>query len=61
MRRGWRTVALTAALAALAPAAGAQGGASMTGWDGVNPFRCALQNAGTGTAVPDPSADHYCV
>jgi hypothetical protein len=44
-----------------ATAVGAAGGASYTGWDGVNPFRCVLQNAGTGTAVPDPGADPYCV
>jgi hypothetical protein len=30
-------------------------------WDGASPFRCTLQNAGTGTTVPDPGADPYCV
>jgi len=30
-------------------------------WDGTNPFNCVLQNAGLGTAVPDPGADPYCV
>lgn len=32
-----------------------------TTWDGVNPFRCELQNAGFGTEVPHPEADPYCV
>jgi hypothetical protein len=32
-----------------------------TGWDGSNPFRCVLQQAGQGTVVPDPGADPYCV
>jgi hypothetical protein len=30
-------------------------------WDGVNPFRCTIQDAGQGSSVPDPSADPYCV
>ncbi|MGH2955808.1 MAG: hypothetical protein ACRDL6_02290 [Solirubrobacterales bacterium] len=30
-------------------------------WDGTNPFKCALQDAGTGATVPDPGADPYCV
>ena len=62
--------AAAAALAALALAAAASGvgaggasaaGPTFTGWDGVNPFKCVLQNAGLGTAVPDPGADPYCV
>jgi hypothetical protein len=32
-----------------------------TGWDGTNPFRCTIQNVGTGTAFPDPGADPFCV
>jgi hypothetical protein len=32
-----------------------------TPWDGTNPFRCTVQDAGLGTAVPDPGADPYCV
>jgi hypothetical protein len=32
-----------------------------TAWDGVNPYRCRLQSAGYGTAVPNPDADPYCV
>jgi hypothetical protein len=30
-------------------------------WDGVNPFRCELQQAGKGATVPHPEADPYCV
>ena len=30
-------------------------------WDGTNPFVCEVQQAGFGTAVPDPGADPYCV
>ena len=30
-------------------------------WDGVNPFRCELQQAGTAATVPHPDADPYCV
>jgi hypothetical protein len=32
-----------------------------TPWDGVNPFRCTIQDAGQGSTVPDPGADPYCV
>jgi hypothetical protein len=30
-------------------------------WDGVNPFRCELQQAGTGATVADPDADPFCI
>jgi hypothetical protein len=30
-------------------------------WDGSNPFRCTIQNVGTGTDFPDPDADPFCV
>ena len=43
-----------------AATAGAQG-APPTGWDGVNPFRCELQQAGFAPQGPDPAADPYCV
>jgi hypothetical protein len=49
-----------ACLTAMPAAAGAQG-VTFSAWDGTNPFRCTLQNAGTGTAVPNPNADPYCV
>jgi hypothetical protein len=32
-----------------------------TPWNGTNPFKCKIQNAGQGTTVPDPGADPYCV
>ena len=57
------TVAACALAATIAggPAATAAGGSGVSGWDGINPFKCKLQYAGTGTAVPDPAADPYCV
>lgn len=30
-------------------------------YDGSNPFRCELQQTGTGVAYPDPDADPFCV
>jgi hypothetical protein len=30
-------------------------------YDGSNPFRCKVQNVGTGTDFPDPGADPFCV
>jgi len=60
-------VALVIAVASLL-AAGAGPGVSPagaveppTGWDGTNPFRCELQQAGLTATVPDPDADPYCV
>src|SRR6476660_7066198 len=51
-----------ATMAAVIALAGATSTAQPpTGWDGVNPFRCTIQQAGFGTAVPDPAADPYCV
>lgn len=35
--------------------------ATVTGYDGSNPFDCELQQAGTGTDVPDPGADPLCI
>jgi hypothetical protein len=52
--------ALTAALA-LHAAPGRAASSPPTPWDGLNPYNCVIQNAGTGTVVPDPSADPYCV
>lgn len=51
-------LALLAVLAA-APTAGALKAPSP--WNGTNPFRCQIQNAGFGTVVPHPEADPYCV
>ena len=65
-RRSLVLVAVAAAVAAALamPAGGgaqSSGSSGLTGWDGVNPFKCVLQNAGSGSAVPDPGADPYCV
>ena len=51
--------AAAAALALWAPAAGAADPPSP--WDGKNPFRCKLQQAGLGATVPDPGADPFCI
>src|SRR5947209_6036213 len=59
-----RTRAIVAGLlgvAALGAAPAAHALAPPSPWDGGNPFRCTVQNAGFGTAVPDPAADPYCV
>lgn len=53
--------ALALALAAGATAGGAAAAEFPTGWDGTNPFRCELQQAGLTATVPDPEADPYCV
>ena len=37
------------------------GAAQVTAWDGTNPFRCELQQAGFEPTGPDPGADPYCV
>jgi hypothetical protein len=42
-------------LAASAPAA------VIAPYDGQNPFRCKVQNAGLGVAFPNPAADPFCV
>jgi hypothetical protein len=55
-------VALAASCLTLAAGVSAAHAASPpTPWDGKNPFRCTLQQAGFGTTVPDPGADPYCV
>jgi hypothetical protein len=46
---------------ALLPVAVSADNTAPTAWDGVNPFRCTVQNAGLGTEVPEPDADPYCV
>ena len=48
-------------MAALALPAAAGASSPPTPWDGTNPFRCTIQDAGKGTTVPDPGADPYCV
>jgi hypothetical protein len=60
--RGIRALTAVAALLAFAFAGWpASAAAQFSPWDGENPFNCVLQNAGTGTTVPDPGADPYCV
>jgi hypothetical protein len=49
---------LTMVAAAAAPSAQA---AELVGYDGSSPFNCELQQAGTGTEIPDPDADPLCV
>lgn len=53
----WLALAATVALGGVARAASS----APTGWDGTNPFRCTLQQAGFGAVVPEPGADPYCV
>lgn len=48
-------------VAVAAVGAGTAPGQGVAGYDGSNPFRCVLQQAGQGTAVPDPGADPMCV
>ena len=50
--RGVFAAALLASLALSAPPGQ---------WDGVNPFRCELQQAGTGATVKHPDADPFCI
>jgi hypothetical protein len=54
-------LATTIALAILSIGSSASALAPPTPWDGVNPFRCTIQDAGQGTSVPDPGADPFCV
>jgi hypothetical protein len=57
----WRAaVTILVALGAFAAAApGAS--APPAPWDGVNPYRCELQHAGSGATVADPGADPFCI
>ena len=50
--------ALGIALGAASPAAAQT---PIAPWDGTNPFNCELQDAGTGTDVPHPDTDPFCV
>lgn len=54
-------IVVVASLLAAVPA-GAQSAPTVVGpYDGQVPFRCELQNVGTGTDFPDPGADPFCV
>jgi hypothetical protein len=57
---GWLRAGAAVVALVLPAAAGAQVEAP-TGWDGVNPFRCTLQDAGFGSTLADPAADPLCV
>ena len=49
------------AVALFAAVPGAASAQEPSGWDGVNPFVCTLQQVGTGTDFPQPMADPFCV
>jgi hypothetical protein len=51
---------LVATLASAAPAF-AQSSQPLGPWDGRLPFRCQIQDVGTGTDFPRPNADPFCV
>ena len=51
-------IATLGAVLLLVPAAQA---ASVSPYDGSIPFRCKVQNVGTGVDFPDPDADPFCV
>jgi hypothetical protein len=59
MRAAFVAGIAAAALVAPPQAVAAQGQPS--GWDGVNPFVCTLQQVGAGTDFPQPDADPFCV
>jgi hypothetical protein len=52
---------VVAAVLGAVTAAPAHALAPPTGWNGENPFRCVLQQAGFEATGPDPGADPYCV
>jgi hypothetical protein len=59
MLQSMRALLLAALLIAAVPGVASAQGPS--GWDGVNPFTCTLQQVGTGTNFPQPAADPFCV
>jgi hypothetical protein len=62
MKRGAAAIVALAAAGALAVAVPALSDpAPPTAWDGTNPFRCELQQAGFGAVGPHPDADPYCI
>jgi hypothetical protein len=54
------TVCIVVLVGALALAATASA-APFAPYDGSNPFKCKVQNVGTGVDFPDPGADPFCV
>src|SRR5258708_33423384 len=61
MRAAGMAALIACTAAVLIGSGAAVAGSSPTPWNGVNPFNCKIQDAGTGTKVPDPKADPYCV
>jgi len=62
--RKWIYIALGAviAVALLSASAAAATSTQVVGpWSGQLPFRCQIQNVGTGTNFPRPNADPFCV
>ena len=54
-------IAFAALCLCLTLAATASAATPVAPYDGQNPFRCKVQNVGTGTNFPDPDADPFCV
>jgi hypothetical protein len=54
-------IAIVVLLCAASPASGQSPPEIVGPYDGSIPFRCELQNVGTGTDFPDPAADPFCV
>jgi hypothetical protein len=59
--KGRSTIAGALAAAFMLTAATASAQTPIVPWDGTNPFRCQLQNVGTGVDFPNPGADPFCV
>jgi hypothetical protein len=56
-----RTTFAAGLAAAIMAVGAAAASAAIVPWDGSNPFRCQVQDVGTGTDFPDPGADPFCV
>jgi hypothetical protein len=56
-----KAIAFAALCLCLTLAATASAATPVAPYDGQNPFRCKVQNVGTGTNFPDPDADPFCV
>lgn len=56
-----RIAVLAVALALMPSVAAAQSPTIVGPYDGEIPFKCELQNVGTGTDFPEPHADPFCV
>ena len=57
-----RTLGAMAAVVVVSLLLGAPASAAVVApYDGSNPFKCKIQNVGTGVDYPDPNADPFCV